>query len=91
MPSPQLGIILNADEKSIKEIREKVNKSVKIRTKEPSIKVAIGKESMSDKDLVENALTVINGVKKLLVRDNDNIKNIELKFTMTKPVKIHIR
>jgi large subunit ribosomal protein L1 len=91
MPSPQLGILLNADEKSINEIKEKVNKGVKIRTKEASIKVAVGKESMSDKDLIENALTIINSIKKSLIRGNDNIKNIELKFTMTKPVKIHVR
>lgn len=91
MPSPQLGIILNADEKSIKEIEEKVNKSVKIRTKEASIKVPIGKESMTDKELLENILTIISGVRKSLVRGNDNIKNIELKFTMTKPIKIQVR
>ena len=91
MPSPQLGIILNADEKSINELREKINTSLRIRAKEPSIKVAIGKEDMRDEDILENALAVYNELLKTLPRDKENIKNIEIKFTMTKPIKIKIR
>jgi large subunit ribosomal protein L1 len=91
MPSPQLGILMNADEKAIKEIIEKVNNSVKIRAKEASIKLAIGKQNMSDSDLIENILMVYNSVLKALPKERDNIKNIEIKFTMTKPVKIKIR
>ena len=91
MPSPQLGIILNADEKSIKELKEKINTSLRIRAKEPSIKVAIGKEDMKDEQIIENALSVYNELVKNLPRDKENIRNIELKFTMTKPIKIRIR
>lgn len=90
MPSPQLGIIMNADEKAINEIKSRVNNSIKIRTKEPSIKVAIGKEKMEDKDLIENIVTIYNSVLKNLPKGKDNVKNIEIKFTMTKPQKIKI-
>ena len=41
MPSPQLGIVVNADEKTIDSLKDKINKSVKIRTKDASIKVSI--------------------------------------------------
>ena len=90
MPSPQLGIVMNANDKTINDVKEKINNSIKIRPKEPSIKVAIGKENMKDEDITENILTVYNAITKKLPRGKDNIKNIELKFTMTKPQKIKV-
>jgi large subunit ribosomal protein L1 len=91
MPSPQLGIIVDANEKSISDLKEKINTSIRIRLKEPSIKVPIGKQDMNDSDIIENSMALINEVIKKLPRDKENIKNIEIKFTMTKPIKIKIR
>jgi large subunit ribosomal protein L1 len=91
MPSPQLGIVMNADDKSIDEVKSKVNNSIKVRTKESSFKTAIGKQDMKNEEIVENAMALINFMIKELPRDKENIKNIELKFTMTKPIKIRIR
>ena len=91
MPSPQLGILVNADDKTINELKEKINSSVKIKTKEASIKLAIGKFSMKNEEIIENILIVYNALLKVLTRDKENIKNIELKFTMTKPIKIRVR
>ncbi|MBI3623134.1 hypothetical protein HY212_03585 [Candidatus Pacearchaeota archaeon] len=91
MPSPQLGIIMDANEKTIKELKEKVNKSVKLRTKEPTLKLAVGKQSMKDEEIIENILIIYNTVLKSLTKGNDNIKNVEVKFTMTKPVKIILK
>lgn len=90
MPSPQLGIITNIDEKTINELREKINNSVKIRTKEPSIKLCIGKQSMKNEEIIENIIGVYNAILKALPKEKENIKNIEIKFTMTKPQKIKI-
>ena len=91
MPSPQLGILLNADEKSINDIKAKVNTSVKIRVKEASVKIAVGKQSMTDEQIIENINSIYSELIKALPRDKENIKNIEVKFTMTKPVKIKVR
>ena len=91
MPSPQLGIILNTDNKTISELKEKINYSIKIRTKDASIKVAIGKQSMKDDEIIENILAVYNALLKSLSKGKENIKNIEIKFTMTKPKKISIK
>lgn len=91
MPSPQLGIVANADDKIINELLTRINHSIKIKIKEPSIKIAIGKQSMKESDLAENALAVYNAILKEMPRDKENIKNIEVKFTMTKPKKIAIR
>jgi len=59
--------------------------------KESSIKVPIGKQSMKDSELVENVLAIYNALLKVLPRGKENVKNVELKFTMTKPQKIKIR
>jgi len=91
MPSPQLGIILNADEKSISALKEKIGNSIKIKLKEASIKIAIGKQNMKDEDLIENIAYVYKEIEKALPRKKENIKNVSVKFTMTKPIKLKIR
>jgi len=90
MPSPQLGILMDVNEKTLNELKLKINSNVKIRSKEASIKLAIGKEDMKDEDVIENIMSVYEVVLKSLPRENDNIKNVEIKFTMTKPKKIFI-
>jgi large subunit ribosomal protein L1 len=91
MPSPQMGIMINADDKTINDLKMRINNSVKIKTKEASIKIPIGKQSMKDEEIVENAITVYNAVLKALSKGKENIKNIEIKFTMTKPQKIKLK
>jgi len=91
MPSPQIGVLINADDKLITELKNKINNSIKIKAKEPSIKISIGRQSMKDEEIIDNIMAVFNAVLKALPRENDNIKNLEVKFTMTKPQKIKIR
>ena len=91
MPSPQMGILMNADEKSILELKDKINSSIKVRVKEASVKVSIGKENMKDEEIVENIISIYNELIKALPREKENVKNVEVKFTMTKPQKIAIR
>jgi len=91
MPSPQMGIILNTDDKTINELKEKINNSIKIKIKEPSIKLIIGKQSMENEKIIENIMSVYNAILKALPKEKENIKNLGLKFTMSKPLKIKIR
>ena len=91
MPSPQMGIIMNADEKIINDLKKRINNSIKFRLKESSIKLPIGKESMKNEDIIENIMAVYNNLLKNLPRDKENLKNLEIKFTMTKPQKIYIK
>ena len=88
MPSPQIGIISQESDEIINTMVEKMKKSVKVKNKEMAIKLAIGKESMSDEELEENITSVINGLEKVLPRGKDNVKEVLIKFTMTKPVII---
>ena len=91
MPSPQLGILMDINDKTIEEAKKKINNSIRIRIKEASIKLAIGKESMKDEEITENILAVYNVIMKELPKGKENIRNVELKFTMSKPEKIKIK
>ena len=88
MPSPQAGIIPKEEEEMIKMMIEKMKKAVRVRNKEMSIKLPIGKESMTDDALAENVAAVIKGVEKALPRGKDNVKNVMVKFTMTQSITV---
>ncbi len=88
MPSPQAGIIVKEEDAPIKAMIEKMKKVVRVKNKEIAIKLAIGKEDMDDKLLEENIVAVLNSLKKKLPRGPDNIREVLVKFTMTKPIKI---
>ncbi len=88
MPSPQLGVVTNEEDKTIKEIVSKINAVVRLRTKEPTVKVSIGKESDKDEDLADNALAVYNEVFKSLPKQKENLRSILVKYTMSKPAKV---
>lgn len=88
MPSPQLGIVTKEDDATIQETLKRAESSVKIKTKEPSLKLAVGKESMKDEEIADNALTAYNAIVNALPKKKESIRNVLIKFTMTKPVKI---
>lgn len=90
MPSPQLGIMIQETDELIKQTIEKISKSLKIRVKEASIKTSIGNESMKDEEITANITAFYDAVINTLPKKKDNIKNIMLKFTMTKPLRIEI-
>ncbi len=88
MPSPQFGILSVEDENSIKAVIEKIDTIIRVRIKEPSIKISIGKESLTDEQILKNIMKVYNKILENLPRKKDNIKNILIKLTMNKPVKV---
>jgi large subunit ribosomal protein L1 len=90
MPSPQLGIIVKDDENTIKETIKKAESSVKIKSKEPSLKMLIGKEDMKDEEIADNILVAYNAVLNALAKKKEQIRSTLIKFTMTKPIKLQI-
>jgi len=91
MPSPQLGIITQETSEVINPLLEKISKSVKIRAKEASIKVAAGKENMKDEEVIENLKAIYNGIVNALPTKKENVKNVKIKFTMSKPLGVEIK
>ncbi len=87
MPSPQGGIMPNEDEATIKAMIETMGSMVRIRNKEKSIKMSIGKEDMDVDKLIANVESVLKQLEGKLPRGRENIKDAVVKFTMTKPIK----
>jgi large subunit ribosomal protein L1 len=90
MPSPQLGILASEDDKAVQEILNKINSSIRIRVKEPSIKIGVAKESLKDEEIVQNLSSAYNKLLELLPKKKDNIKNVKIKLTMGKPILVEV-
>jgi len=91
MPSPQLGILPVENEERIKTELDKISKSIKIRAKEASIKVSIGKENMSDNEILSNIEAVYAGIVNALPTKKENVKSAIIKLSMSKPIKVEIK
>lgn len=90
MPSPQLGVVSDESAQSIKKVIEKISKSIKIKAREPAIKVAIGKESMKDEEIIENIKSVYESILDVLPSKRDNVRKVMIKMTMGRPARIEI-
>jgi len=90
MPSPQLGIITKEDADAIKPLLEKISKSVKIRAKEASLKIPVGKASMKDEDIIDNIKVIYKAIENALPTKKENVKNVLVKMTMSKPVGVEL-
>ena len=90
MPSPQLGIINQETDAVIKNELNKISKAIKIRVKEASIKTSIGNESMSDEEVIANFKAFYEGVLNALPKKKEGIRNVMIKLTMAKPIKLEL-
>jgi len=90
MPSPQLGIAKEETEQEIKGLIEKFEKIVRVKSKEPSLKFCVGKENMKDEEIADNIEAAYNAVLNALPKKKENIRNVMIKFSMTKPQKIEV-
>ncbi len=87
MPSPELGIVQEEKDDKIKNLVKRLEKIVRLRSEEPSLKFCIGKEKMGDDKIAENIISAYNQIVKELP-SKENVKNVKIKFTMSKPLKI---
>jgi len=90
MPNPKLGVLSVENENTIKAIIEKINSSIRIIVKEPSIKAGVGKESLTDEQILENILIVYRSILDSLPKKKENVKSVFIKLTMDKPIKVEI-
>lgn len=89
IPDPALGAVLAQESReTITATVAKLSTITKIKLKEASLKIAIGKESMSDQQLEQNALAALAAIVAVLPKGERNIKNVLLKFTMSPTVKV---
>ncbi len=88
MPNPKAGGVV-APNANLKPIYEKFQRTVRVTTKNaPLVQCSIGTEDMNMNELSDNALAVYNSILHGLPNEKHNIKDIHIKLTMGKPVKI---
>ncbi len=73
-----------------KPLIERAKKSVRIFATNPTIQCGIGTEKMKDEEIEENLKTVHEEVVKQLPKGRNQIKNVYLKLTMSKPLEVTV-
>jgi len=85
-PSGKMPRIISGE---VKPMIKKLKNSVKIRVKDsPVIQCLVGKEDMKDDDVADNVEAVLNFLETRLPKGKHNIKEVLLKLTMSKPIKV---
>ena len=88
MPNPKAGNVVPPNA-NLKPLHEKLQRTIRATTKSaPLIQCGVGTEDMKSEDIVENAMTVYNTILHILPNEKHNIKDIYVKLTMGKPVKV---
>ena len=88
MPNPKSGSIVPPNA-NLKPLYEKLQRTVRAITKTaPLIQCPVGTEEMNVNDVADNALAVYNAVLHALPNEKHNIKDVYIKLTMGKPVKV---
>lgn len=89
MPNPKMGAVFPPNA-NLDVLTKKFRSTVRLSAKKAlNLQCKIGRESQSDNEIIENVLAIYNTIAKQLPQDeNQNVKNVGLKLTMSKPVRI---
>lgn len=88
MPNPKAGAVVPPSA-NLKPLVEKLSKTVRLSAKtQLCVKAFVGKESQPETELLDNIMMLYDSFRKALPQDLNNIKNVLLKYTMSKPVHV---
>lgn len=89
MPNPKAGCVV-PPKATLKPLCDRLQKMVRLKAKDKLvIYCALGKESQPDSELAENIVTVYNQLVSALPSHENNIREVLVKLTMSKAVKVH--
>lgn len=89
MPNPKAECVIPQKITNLQPLYDKLQNTVKLSAKtEPIIKCSIGQETMKDDDLAENVFAVYNTLAHNLPGEEEEIKSVFLKLTMSPAIKI---
>lgn len=90
MPNPKAGAVVPPNA-NLKPVVEKFTKTVRLSAKtQLSIKVNLGKESQPETEILDNAFTIYETLLKSLPQENNNVKNVLLKYSMSRPIPVGV-
>ncbi len=88
MPNPKLGCVVPGNA-ALEPLVQKLSHTVRLQAKKGlNLQCLIGKENQPDEEIIANALAVYQAVVRSLPNEFQNVKNVQLKLTMSKPVKV---
>lgn len=88
MPNPKAGCVLPPNG-NVKAIVDNLQKTIRLLAKTmPAMQVMMGSEEMKEEEVIENILAAYTTLTKALPMEEQNIKAVLLKKTMSKPVKV---
>lgn len=88
MPNPKLGCVVPPNA-NLEALMKKLNLTVRMQAKKATnMQCMVGKEDQPEDEIIENIQAVYQAVLKKLPNDVQNVKNVFLKLTMGKPVKL---
>ncbi len=88
MPNPKSGCVVPPNA-NLKPLYEKLQRTIRVLSKNsPLVQCSVGSEDMKLDDVSENAMLVYNTIVHALPNEKHNVKDIYIKLTMGKPVKI---
>ncbi|MBI4152340.1 hypothetical protein HY495_01405 [Candidatus Woesearchaeota archaeon] len=88
MPNPKLGCVVPPNA-MIEPLVKKLNSTVRLQSRKGmTLQCLVGKEAQSDEEISDNVLAVYQSVLKAVPNEHQNIKNVTLKLSMSKPVRV---
>lgn len=88
MPNPKAGCVVPPNA-NLDQLKEKLQKRVRVQaTKSPIIQCVVGSESQDEAEVADNIVTLYKALLANLPQQENNVKNVYLKFTMSKPVEV---
>ena len=89
MPNPKAGCIIPPGIADLKPLITQLDKTIKLETKnELAVKTVVGSENMKDEEIKDNIIAVYNSLLHSLPQEQNNVKDVLIKFTMSKSIKI---
>lgn len=88
MPNPKIGCVVPPNA-NLELLSKKLQQTIHLEAKKATnLQCIVGKEDQSAEEVAENILTIYNTVLKQVPNEEQNIKDVLLKLTMGKPVKV---
>jgi large subunit ribosomal protein L1 len=88
MPNPKLGCVVPPNA-NLEALAKKLKLTIRMTAKKAlNLQCIVGKEDQPEEEVIDNIITAYNSAVKQLPNELQNVKDVTLKLTMSKPVKV---